>query len=168
MKTLFLITSMIQFIITAFFLSPTNSRSIEHSSVIPRAGNYLASSSLNAEAKLQRYVEALFNGRLHPKARTAIPRIPDFGRRLVAIRGYLRSSQSLDAKWVWSPGRDRALQSLRGASRHDGRSGEDQTKIQRTKSRLYSLRKYGGAEPGRTSQELERNRLNQREQGMLC
>ncbi|MEJ7616329.1 MAG: hypothetical protein WKF30_05010 [Pyrinomonadaceae bacterium] len=65
--------------------------------------NYpLSAGNLNAEAKLQRYAEAV-SGKLHPWARAAVPRIPDFGRRLVAIRGYLRSAQAIEAKWVWSP-----------------------------------------------------------------
>lgn len=58
--------------------------------------------NLNAEAKLQRYVAAV-SDKLHPWARAAVPRISDFSRRLVAIRGYLRSAPSIQEKWVWSP-----------------------------------------------------------------
>lgn len=54
------------------------------------------------EAKLQRYNEAV-SAKLHPWARAAVPRISDVSRRLVAIRGYLRSAQLIEARWVWSP-----------------------------------------------------------------
>lgn len=54
-----------------------------------------------AEEKLQRYSEAV-NSKLHPWARAAVPRISGVSRRLVAIRGYLRSASSIESRWVWS------------------------------------------------------------------
>lgn len=61
-----------------------------------------ATTNSSAEEKLQRYLEAV-NGQINPKAREAIPQIDGLNRRLVALRGYLRSAATLDAKWVWSP-----------------------------------------------------------------
>ena len=56
----------------------------------------------NSEEKLQRYLAAV-GDKLNPKAQAAIPRIEGTNRRLIAVRGYLRSAATLDAKWVWSP-----------------------------------------------------------------
>jgi hypothetical protein len=40
--------------------------------------------------------------RLDPRVRHALERIPDFGRRLLALRSYLRADATLPARWSWS------------------------------------------------------------------
>jgi hypothetical protein len=39
---------------------------------------------------------------LNPRAREALARIPDPGRRLLALRGYLRAGPQLPDRWSWS------------------------------------------------------------------
>lgn len=57
--------------------------------------------AIPVEEKLLRYATAL-GETLPAPAREAAPRISDFSRRLLAVRGYLRSARTLEDKWVWS------------------------------------------------------------------
>lgn len=40
--------------------------------------------------------------RLDPRARAALKQIPQLERRLLALRGYLRSGEALPARWSWT------------------------------------------------------------------
>jgi hypothetical protein len=50
---------------------------------------------------LSRHFGAL-QAQLDPRAQSALERIPDRGRQLLAARAYLRAGTSLDARWSWT------------------------------------------------------------------
>jgi hypothetical protein len=52
-------------------------------------------------AKLERYMEGVAAA-LDPRARGALTKLEGMGRRLLALRGYLRSEGALGAKWSWT------------------------------------------------------------------
>ena len=55
----------------------------------------------NAPDKLNEYISAI-SKKLDARAIAALAKIDDTGRRLLALRGYLRSERSLPSKWSWS------------------------------------------------------------------
>jgi hypothetical protein len=62
-----------------------------------------ASPGASAEpgGKLEAYVRAVVAG-LAPEQREALGRVEGEGRRLLALRGYLRTGREVDSRWAWS------------------------------------------------------------------
>jgi hypothetical protein len=69
---------------------------------------------------LERQSTALLQ-QLHPLARTTALRISDTGRRLLAMRAYLRAGESLSDRWSWTDAQHTAFQaSAEGKALRDG------------------------------------------------
>jgi hypothetical protein len=79
--------------------SPESQTSPE-SHASPEAG---ASPAVSAEpgGKLETYVSAAAAG-LAPEQREALGRVEGEGRRLLALRGYLRAGRDVGSRWAWS------------------------------------------------------------------
>ncbi|HEX6185212.1 MAG TPA: hypothetical protein VFZ44_15110, partial [Pyrinomonadaceae bacterium] len=66
-------------------------------------------SSTEAGGKLETYVRAVAAG-LAPEQREALGRVEGEGRRLLALRGYLRAGGDVGSRWAWSRARIESYQ----------------------------------------------------------
>ena len=67
----------------------------------------LAGSAANAQADP---MEALIEQLAPPPSDLALADIPDMGRKLLALRSYVRSARNIDKRWSWTESEIEAFQ----------------------------------------------------------
>ena len=76
--------------------------------------------STQAEAKFELYLDGVAK-KLDPKAARALNKIEGLARKLLAVRGYLRSGGSLNSKWSWT---DEEISRYKASAEHKAAMAE--------------------------------------------
>jgi hypothetical protein len=85
-------------------LGPTRSAAAQEPAVHGGKASRRRPPAVASDARLQAYLKAA-SARLEPEQRDALERIDDVGRRLLALRSYLRTGHRAKTRWAWSQAR---------------------------------------------------------------